>query len=139
MKDTYDHIRQTVDQMVEQGLIVSLNALFQAYYSPDFCREQGLHNLNADQLAGLMSDIQYFKDKYGPDGPVHYMAFEGQVENLQAAKESGDKGPQVVLGAGGHAPRKGSVKSLYKDLDTGTATREVMRRVKRRITQTIGG
>ena len=105
MKSTADHIVETVDRAVEAGLGISMNALFQAYYSPAFSAREGLHNLTAAELDQLYADVLHIEQKYGPTGPVHYQGFKGQVENQLELVKSGQGEKQVILGGGGQTPR----------------------------------
>ena len=114
MKSTADHIIETAETAVKEGLGISFNALFKGYFSPDFCREEGLHNLTAAQLEKLRDDILLLESRYGQDGPVQTKAFKGQVENLLEAMRAGVRGPQVALGGGGEAPRKPALSALLR-------------------------
>lgn len=114
MKSTADHIVETAETAVKEGLGISLNALFKGYFSPDFCREEGLHNLTLTQLEKLRDDVHLLESRYGVNGPVQAQALKGQVENLLDAKRAGARGPQVALGAGGEAPRKADVRTLVR-------------------------
>lgn len=105
-KSTAGHILETVDRAVNEGLGISFNALFQAYYSPEFSREEGLHNLNPHQLQTLLNDVHKIEEKYGENGPVNYQSIKGQLLNLIENQQQGKTGQQVILGGGGHAPRK---------------------------------
>ncbi len=114
MTDNYSYIIETVEKAISEGLMISLNALFKSYYSSDFSGAHGLQNLEIQELRKLYDDILFLEQKYGPTGPVHYHGIKGQVENLIESKASGSKGPQVVLGDGGEAKRKASVRTLLR-------------------------
>ena len=105
MKSTAGHVVETVDRAVEAGLGISLNALFQAFYSPAFSAKEGLHNLTVAELDELYADVLRLEQKYGPTGPVHYQGFKGQVENQLQLIKSGKGEKQVVLGGGGQTSR----------------------------------
>jgi sulfatase maturation enzyme AslB (radical SAM superfamily) len=105
MKSTAGHIVETVDRAVEAGLGISLNALFQGYYSPAFSSQEGLHNLSPAELEKLYQDVLHLEKKYGPSGRVNYQGFKGQVENQLQLAKSGQGEKQVILGGGGQTPR----------------------------------
>lgn len=133
MTDTYDHIIETAERVVEAGLIISFNALFKAYYSPDFSGSHGLHNLSLGQLKKLYEDVIFLEEKYGSDGPVQIMGFKGQVENLMNARQRGKLGIQVKLGGGGEAPRKATIGQLLKRGQYRNASREFLRKCRNRL------
>ena len=114
MKSTADHIIETAEIAVKEGLSISFNALFKGYFSPDFCREEGLHNLTLEQLEKLRDDILLLESRYGADGPIQAHALKGQVANLLQAKRTGARGAQVALGSGGEAPRKPPLSVLLR-------------------------
>ena len=114
MKSTADHIIETAETAVKEGLSISFNALFKGYFSPDFCREEGLHNLTLAQLEKLRDDIELLESRYGMGGPVQIQALQGQVENFLEASRAGARGSQVALGSGGEAPRKPPVMTLLR-------------------------
>jgi sulfatase maturation enzyme AslB (radical SAM superfamily)/Flp pilus assembly protein TadD len=105
MKSTAGHIVETVDRAVEAGLGISLNALFQGYYSPAFSSQEGLHNLSPAELDKLYADVLHLEKKYGPNGRVNWQGFKGQVENQLQLARSGKGEKQVILGGGGQTPR----------------------------------
>ncbi|MBE7498732.1 MAG: radical SAM protein [Verrucomicrobiales bacterium] len=105
MKCTSGHLRETVDRATQAGFGISLNALFQSYYSPQFSRQQGLQNLSRTELDDLYHTIQGIEQDYGPNGPVNYQGFKGQVEHLLQCAATGTGETQVILGGGGQAPR----------------------------------
>jgi molybdenum cofactor biosynthesis enzyme MoaA len=105
MKCTSDHLRETVDRATQAGFGISLNALFQSYYSPTFSRQQGLQNLSRAELDELYRAVQQIAHDYGPNGPVNYQGFKGQVEHLLQCAATGTGETQVTLGGGGQAPR----------------------------------
>lgn len=106
MKANYDHVAETCRQVVAEGLAISLNSLFKAYFAPDFCREQGLHNLTLAQCGKVYEDILSLEAEFGTDGPIHLTGFKGQLTHLIEAKKGGEDGEQIALGGGGEAPRK---------------------------------
>jgi sulfatase maturation enzyme AslB (radical SAM superfamily)/Tfp pilus assembly protein PilF len=105
LKSTAPHLVETVDRAVKAGLGISLNALFQAYYSPAFSEREGLHNLSADELKKLYEDVLHLEKKYGPNSAVNYQGFKGQLENQLQLLESNAGERQVILGGGGHSAR----------------------------------
>ena len=140
MRDTHDHIEETVAKVVESGMRISLNSLFKGYYSPDFCREQSLHSLTLTQLENLERTVASFEGCYGLKGPVGFLGFLGQVRDLIAAKRSGGTGRQVALGDGGEARRKQGVIGLIAQGRHGTALREIANlagKVKTRVLTTL--
>jgi sulfatase maturation enzyme AslB (radical SAM superfamily) len=108
MKANCDHIRETVDGVVAEGLGISLNALFRGYFSPDFCDAQGLHQLTRAELENLHEQLLGIERDYGPSGPVAYQGILGQTRQLLDEIRTTGKAKQVILGGteGGHAPRK---------------------------------
>lgn len=106
MKSTWGHLTETIDRVVSEGLGISLNALFRAHYSPDFCDQEGLHNLTVTELECLVRDLSQIESRFGPTRLVSYAGFRGQVLNLlDNARQHGGR-RQVVLGGSGHATRK---------------------------------
>jgi sulfatase maturation enzyme AslB (radical SAM superfamily) len=106
MRDNYDHLLETVNGVAGEGIAISLNALFKGYYSPDFCREQGLHTLSVDELKLLDETISRIREKHGDNGLVGWAGLKGQVDNLLTIKQSAGRDFQVALGDGGEARRK---------------------------------
>jgi len=137
MTDTYDHIIETVDTVISEGFSISLNALFKAYYSPDFSSGHGLHNLDLDQLQSLHRDVLLLEEKYGTNGPFQCQGFKGQLENLLELQQSGSRGRQVVLGDGGEARRKASLRALIGQGRYRIAYREFVMRSKSRVKRII--
>lgn len=129
MKDNFHHIVETVDGVVAEGMTISLNALFKAYYSPDFCLEHGLHLLTLNELEKLLSDIAVLEQKYGPDGPVGYQGLKGQVLNLILTSPSGSRQGQVELGHGGEAIRKAGFFTSVTQGRYRVAVRDVARKL----------
>lgn len=97
MKANHDHLGETVDRVVEEGMGISLNILFKAYFSPDFSSEQSLSTLSLSQLLHLADDIERIRERHGDDGPVMLKAFRGQLKHLIEQKRSGRE-TQVTLG-----------------------------------------
>lgn len=124
MRDNWDHVAETTAEVVAHGMGISLNALFKGYYSPDFCREQSLHNLSLAQLESLERTVASFETTYGRNGLVHYQGFLGQLRDLIAAKRAGGNGKQVALGDGGEARRKKGVLRLAVEGRPSLALRE---------------
>lgn len=142
MRDTWEHIEETVQTVVDHGMGISLNALFKGYYSPDFCREQALTNLSQEQLLTLERTVASFETRYGKSGPVHYQGFLGQVRDLIEAKGAGNTGKQVALGDGGQARRKQGVIGLVLKGKPRLAVREAINlgaKAKTRLMATIRG
>jgi hypothetical protein len=106
MRDNYDHLLETVDGVAGEGICISLNALFKGYYSPDFCREQGLHTLTVPELQALDETITRIRERHGDNGLVGWAGLKGQVDNLLMMKRSAGANFQVALGDGGEARRK---------------------------------
>jgi sulfatase maturation enzyme AslB (radical SAM superfamily) len=106
LRANYDHLFETVEAVAAQGIPISLNALFKGYYSPDFCREQGLHSLSIKELESLAATIGRIRDRFGANGLVGWAGLDGQVQNLLREKREGHGDFQVSLGDGGEAPRK---------------------------------
>ncbi|WP_295393328.1 radical SAM protein [uncultured Thiodictyon sp.] len=97
MRANCDHLAETIDRVVAEGMDISLNVLFKAYFSPDFSRDQSVSNLSLKEMYRLAASLDRISKQYGDDGPVKSQAFRGQLAHIIEQKRRGDV-TQVILG-----------------------------------------
>jgi lipopolysaccharide biosynthesis glycosyltransferase/MoaA/NifB/PqqE/SkfB family radical SAM enzyme len=112
LKSTAEHLEETVDFYLNEGFDVSLNILFAANFSPDFCERESMDALNSDQLRNVSDQLERSKKKWGDR--LFSAAFEGQLMNVVKQK-SVCATAQQILGGGHYAKRKEGVNPSIKD------------------------
>lgn len=112
LKSTADHLEETVDFYLNAGFELSLNVLFRANFSPDFCERESIDNLSLKELDHLMTQVIHIEEKWGDK--VYSASFKGQLENVINKKKAGT-GAQQILGGGGYARRKKGVNHVIKN------------------------
>lgn len=112
LKSTAEHLEETVDFYLEKGFNLSLNILFRANFSPDFCERESLDMLNLEQLKNVANQLQHIEKRWGER--VYSDSFKGQLQNVIQKKKDGLKAQQV-LGGGAYAKRKEGVNMAIKD------------------------
>jgi lipopolysaccharide biosynthesis glycosyltransferase/sulfatase maturation enzyme AslB (radical SAM superfamily) len=103
-RSTAPHLEETVDFFIGNGFNVSLNILFRAYFSPDFCEEESLDKLSLEELLDVHKQLLSCEEKYGCK--LNSISFKGQLLNVIEKKKQ-NQHEQTILGGGfGHALRK---------------------------------
>ncbi len=112
LKSTADHLEETVDFYLNEGFELSLNILFRANYSPDFCERESVDRLSLEQMEDTFEQLLRIEKKWGDK--VYSASFKGQLMNAIKRKKE-HFSAQQVLGGGGYARRKKGVNQLIKD------------------------
>lgn len=111
MKSTAEHLEETVDFYLNAGFNMSLNILFRANFSPDFCERESIDMLSLEQLENVACQLDHIEKKWG--ARVYTDAFKGQLQNVINKKKT-NKTAQQTLGGGGYARRKEGVNPIIK-------------------------
>jgi len=112
LKSTAEYLEETADFFLNDGFGLSLNILFHANFSPDFCERESLDMLSLEQLENVADQLERIEKKWGKR--VYSDSFKGQLRNvISKKKERGTA--QQTLGGGGYAKRKEGVNPLIKD------------------------
>ncbi len=112
LKSTADHLEETVDFYLKEGFDLSLNILFKANFSPDFCERESMDMLTIEQLEHVASQLENIEKNGG--ARVYSASFKGQLENVIRRKKNG-LNAQQILGGGGYARRKEGINSMIKE------------------------
>lgn len=112
LKSTAEHLEETVDFYLNEGFDLSLNILFRANFSPDFCERESLDMLNLEQLEHVESQLERIEEKWGER--VYSASFKGQLQNV-ICKKKNKMTAQQTLGGGGYARRKNGVNPMIKE------------------------
>lgn len=111
-KLTADHLEQTVDFYLNQGFDMSLNILFKANFSPDFCERISIDKLSLPEMLDLREQLRRIEEKWG--NRVYTASFKGQLQNAIEKKKQ-VHAAQQVLGGGSYARRKEGVNPAIKE------------------------
>lgn len=106
LRSTAEHLEETVDFYLNEGFELSLNILFRANFSPDFCERESLDTLNLRQLENVAHQLDRIETKWGEK--VYSASFKGQLQNV-IDKKKYKLSAQQILGGGGYARRKDRV------------------------------
>lgn len=113
LKSTAGHLEETVDFYLEEGFDLSLNILFRASFSPDFCMQESLDTLDLEELEDLSDQLDRIKEKWGTR--VYSDSFKGQLQNVINQKKEGKIAQQALGGDSKPAKRKMGVSPLVKN------------------------
>lgn len=111
LKSTADHLEETVDYYLNEGFELSLNILFRANFSPDFCERESVDRLSLEEMENLWEQLLRIEKKWGDR--VYSASFKGQLLNAINRKKSHFTAQQI-LGGGGYAKRKKGVNEVLK-------------------------
>lgn len=89
LKPTADHLYETVSFFMDQGFALDLNSLHQSVFAPNFCNENGLHNLTSQELDRLYRSVLRLGEKYGDSKQLNFLGFKGQLENMLKSRQHG--------------------------------------------------
>lgn len=112
MKSTAEHLEETIDFFLNEGFGLSLNILFKAHFSPDFCERESLDCLSIEQLKNVESQLQRIEKRWG--NMVYLDSFKGQLKNVIENKINMSKALQG-MGGGQCARRKKGTNEMIKN------------------------
>lgn len=112
LKSTALHLEETVDFYLNEGFDLSLNILFKANFSPDFCERESLDMLTLGQLENVMRQLENIEKRWGER--VYSASFKGQLQNVINRKKDWSTAQQI-LGGGAYAKRKDGVNPKIKE------------------------
>lgn len=112
LKSTADHLEETVDFYLSEGFDLSLNILFKANFSPDFCERESVDRLSLEEMEDLWQQLLRIEEKWGDR--VYSASFKGQLQNAMNQKKA-HFSAQQILGGAGHARRKEGVNPMKKE------------------------
>lgn len=112
LKSTAGHLEETVDFYLKEGFDLSLNILFKANFSPDFCERESMDMLTLEELEDVESQLENIENKWGRR--VNSASFKGQLQNVIKRKKHG-LNAQQILGGGGYARRKEGINPMIKE------------------------
>lgn len=112
LKSTAGHLEETVDFYLKEGFDLSLNILFKANFSPDFCERESMDMLTLEQLEDVRLQLENIERKWG--ARVYTAAFKGQLQNVIRRKKDRFTAQQI-LGGGVYARRKKGINLMIKE------------------------
>jgi len=112
LKSTAEHLEETVDFYLGQGFDLSLNILFKANFSPDFCERESLDMLDIESLEDVARQVSNIEKKWG--SRVNSASFKGQLHNV-IDKKKDKTTAQQILGGGVYAKRREGVNPQIKE------------------------
>ncbi len=112
LRSTAEHLEETVDFYLNAGFDLSLNILFKANFSPDFCERESIDMLTREQLENVSRQLENIEKKWGTR--VYSASFKGQLENV-IKRKSNSLSAQQTLGGGGYARRKEGINPMIKE------------------------
>lgn len=112
LKSTAEHLEETVDFYLNEGFELSLNILFRANFSPDFCERESIDMLSLEQMENVMEQLIRIEKRWGDK--VYSASFKGQLQNAMNKKKR-NFSAQQILGGGGYARRKEGVNPMIRE------------------------
>ena len=108
LKSTADHLEETVDFYLNEGFELSLNILFRANFSPDFCERESIDMLSLVQMENLMEQLVRIEKRWGDK--VYSASFKGQLQNAINRKKQNFSAQQILVEADMPEEKRGLIR-----------------------------